>query len=236
MKKKNRGITNSFWKGIIAFFGLIVFLSSCTGWDDFREYSKDGEIVYPGRIKSLTILSGEERVRVYGEISPDKNVTELRIFWDDFKDSLQLLVTEDIRINGFDEIIPVDEGLKTFVVYTYDEFGNRSIPMGEIGVSYGDQYRAKVHNREVSLVKKTDTSTYIIWKPFDTSTGAKYIEVEYEAGTQMTTLFTKVSDTTNLVGLTADTTTIRYHMIYIPEDNCIDMFRSDTLSYDIKLK
>jgi hypothetical protein len=212
---------------------LTVILASCTGWDEYKEYTKDGEIVYPGKVQALEINSGHYRVQVVGALGPDNRVTEVRIFWNDYKDSLVVAVDDQIMASGFDEFISVEEGLQTYTLHTYDEFGNISLPTQEIGISFGDRYQEQVKNKVVSSIFTSDTSTFIVWRPIDTSTGAQYVSVDYEVDdVAMNAQFPVTQDTTELAGLIVSDS-IYYHTVYIPRDNCIDLFYSDTTKYDV---
>lgn len=232
MKKHFIQLKKLFAGSVFILSALVV--TSCTDWDEFRKYTEDGEIVYPGKVKSIEILAGKNRVRAIGTLGSDPRVVSMKVFWNDYADSLQLEVTDQMRANGFDEIIEVAEGLKAFTFYTYDEFGNQSISVNSIGVSYGEVYQTKVRNREVSSIHPTDSSTMIIWKAIDTSTGAKYTELSFESDNfdNSSKIYT-YSDTTELLGVLSDTT-VYFQTIFIPTSDCIDLFYSDTDSYDIE--
>lgn len=232
MKLMNIRKTGKSYNALVLMLLMMVSFS-CDQWDDFRKYSAGGEIVYPGKITSLDINSGENRVQLTGTLGPDPRVSTLRIFWNDFTDSLVLQASEEIRAAGFDQIVEVSEGLRTFVVYTYDDDGNRSLPVSELGIAFGEAYRAKVQNRTVSSIHPTDSSTMIIWRPIDTSTGAHHVEVDYSVDGNALTAATQASkDTTELVGLIGGGE-ISFYTVYLPSAECIDLFYSDTIRYTI---
>lgn len=213
---------------------LMAGSSSCTEWNEFKKYTEDGEIVYPGKITSLKVFSGEDRVKIMGTLGSDPRVTKLRIFWDDYADSVEIEATNEVKASGFEQIVEATEGLRTYVVHTYDEFNNESLPVSELGVSYGEIYRSKIRNKEVSSIHHTDSSTLVIWKPIDLSTGAQYISLDYTAGGVALTQETAASmDTTELIGLEVPTT-INYHTVYLPSPESIDLFYTDTVEYSIQ--
>lgn len=212
---------------------LVIGLSGCTGWDDFREYTEDGEIIYPGKVIKMETFSGDNRVKIMGKLGPDARVKTLRIFWNDYADSLELEATNEMRTTGFEQFIEVSEGLRTFIIHTYDEVENRSLAVSEIGISYGTNYRAKIKNKAVSSIYKTDSSTFVIWKPIDLSTGAKYTTVYYEVdGVQKVVDKAASSDSTELKGL-IKTTPIEFETVYLPSSNCIDYFYTDKTAYTV---
>jgi hypothetical protein len=212
---------------------LLSGIVSCSDWDDYKKYTEEGEIVYPGKITSLQILPGENRVRIIGTLGADPRVSEVRIFWNDFKDSLILEATAERKANGFDETLSIQEGLRTFVIRTYDDMGNVSLPVSEIGVSYGDRYRAKIANKVVSSIVAKTTSTVLVWKPFDLSTGAKYTSIKYLSGTDTLSLDVPAGqDSTVLTGLVL-ASKIKYQTIFLPNDDCIDLFYSNETEYSV---
>lgn len=224
--KFNKSVGPIFMVALLALF-------SCTEWDGFKRYTESGEIVYPGKIESVEIFSGENRVKITGELSPDPKVSKYRIFWNDFKDSAEFDASHIAKPASFEHIIEVEEGVKTFVFHTYDELGNRSIAVSKIGASYGANYRKKMTNRIISSLFITDTSTVVIWEPIDLSTGAKYTTVEFESYGTMTVFEAPVTqDSTHLKGL-IQSGTIRYATVYKPEDDSIDLFLTDYDEHDV---
>jgi hypothetical protein len=224
--------SNSFTLSLITLLVGLTF--SCSSWDDYKKYSEGGEIVYPGKVQAVEILSGEERVQVMGSLGPDPRVVSIRVFWNDYTDSLEIVATDEVKASGFDQLVTVEEGLRTFVFHTYDESGNRSLAVNKIGVSYGDRYRAKVHNRVFSSMFETDSSTLVIWRPIDTSTGAQYVDVSYTVDGNELNIQTPVTiDTTELIGLTSSDM-IYFRTIYLPSEDCIDLFYSALDSVSIE--
>ncbi|WP_258104241.1 DUF4998 domain-containing protein [Marinoscillum sp. MHG1-6] len=214
---------------------IIILMGSCNEheWDDFRKYSEGGEITYPGKFTSLDIFPGENRLKFMATLSPDARVSKFRIFWNDYADSLEYAVTSEMRTNGFVDTIAMEESLRSFVIHTYDDEGNISIPVTEIGVSYGDKYRATMKKKEVSSITATDSSTILYWKPFDTSTGAELTLLEYDSSGFTASFEAPANaDSTELIGLTTSST-VKFLTEYLPSDDCIDKFFTDTTSYEV---
>jgi hypothetical protein len=63
-------------------------LLSCTKWDDYKKYTADGEIIYAGKLDSVKVLSGKNRVRVVGKLNADPKISSVKIFWNQNADSL----------------------------------------------------------------------------------------------------------------------------------------------------
>ena len=48
---------------------LISTFSSCAKWDEFKQYIEEGEIVYVGKLDSVKVLSGNERIKITAEVN-----------------------------------------------------------------------------------------------------------------------------------------------------------------------
>lgn len=217
---------------IAALIVIMLGLLACeSDWDDFRKYTAGGEIVYPGRVILLETLPGKDRVQISGWLGPDPKVSEYRIFWNDFQDSVTFEASEVQKPHYFEHILDVAEGVKSFVVYTYDSLGNKSVPTSQIGTSYGQNYRKKIANRSIASVRLTDSSTIVNWEPIDISIGPLYTRIEYTVGGVEYEVESPATDpNVNIVGL-LESTTIAFATIYKPEVTCIDTFSTDYNQY-----
>ncbi|WP_112746096.1 DUF4998 domain-containing protein [Pseudochryseolinea flava] len=174
LKRKMKGA------GVLAFIGCVALLVSCSDWDEFKKYTKDGEIVYPGKFDSVAIFPGKERVRVWGTLTADPKIKTAKIFWDNNKDSAEFEIDGGGTGYIFDEIVDIGEGVKSFVLHTYDANGNKSVGASAIGVSYGDRYRNTLSNRRIKSIAYDDAATTIIWDIIDVKLGPEAMEVHYE--------------------------------------------------------
>ncbi|WP_210488113.1 DUF4998 domain-containing protein [Rufibacter aurantiacus] len=221
----------------LAFASLLSLMAlySCTDWDDFKEYTKDGEIQYAGKMDSVKIFSGKGRVLYKGQLSADPKVKTVKIFWNDRKDSVEYQIEKGVGKEPFERTFAVDEGVKNFVTVTYDAAGNASIPVNAIGTSYGNTYRRRLNNRLISLLDFETSRTVINWDAMDLSTGAQYTEVEYVVNGETKVITTPVSTSkTVLEGLT-ESTTIKYRTIFKPEPTSIDTFAVAFQNYAINI-
>jgi hypothetical protein len=210
---------------------IVIFITStsCSDWDEFKKFTEEGEIIYPGKVLAIDVLPGDGRVRIEGELSPDPRIDSYRIYWNDYADSIVFLKE---AIN-FTHTLNVLEGTKSFVFYTYDENGNRSVPVIQIGTSYGTNYRNRIANRLISSVYATDSSTLLIWKQIDKTLGPKYTEVTFTLGADEFVIQTPITeDTTELMGFITDGN-ITYNTSYLPELDCIDEFFTEIVEYTV---
>src|SRR5690606_11427015 len=115
-----------------AFATVLIF--SCTKWDDFKKYISDGEILYTGKMDSVKVYSGKERVMLYGLLKADPKLTKVAISWDNASDSVVYDYTKTSPgVDTFIRTFPVSEGVKSFKIITYDGQGNKSVDVYAVG-------------------------------------------------------------------------------------------------------
>ncbi|MCU7550221.1 DUF4998 domain-containing protein [Chitinophagaceae bacterium LB-8] len=208
-------------------FLVTLTLLSCSKWDDFKKYTADGEILYTGRLDSISVFSGMNRIRITGKLNADPKIVALKIFWNNKADSVAYEIK---RSNGafFDQTFTVAEGVRTFTIFTYDAEGNSSVPVTVTGVSYGDSYRRTINNRLISsitYVAATDSTT-INWDAIDVKT-ALHTELKYPKnpdGDSVTVITSATNARTGLKGFNYQTSKFTYRTIYRPDSTSIDTF------------
>lgn len=209
----------------------IMLLVSCSEWDGFKKYTENGEIVYPGKFDSVAIYPGDERVRIWGKMTADPRVKTVKIFWDNNQDSVEFPVEVTGSNFVFDQIVDAAEGIKSFTLYTYDDLGNRSVPVTETGVSYGDRYRNTLSNRRIKSIAYDDAATTIFWDIIDAKLGPEEMEVIYQTGTGETVVITPATEnTTTLEGLDYENHGFKWRTIYRPLPGSNNLTPIDTFS------
>jgi hypothetical protein len=166
---------------LLSTIGLLCFvvLVSCSDWDDFKKYTDEGEIIYPGKFDSVAVFSGDNRVRLWGQMTADPKVTSAKIFWNNNQDSAEFAIDGAGADYVFDQIIDIAEGVNSFTLYTYDAAGNKSVPAIVTGVAFGDRYRNTLYNRGIKSIAYDDAVTTIYWDIIDTRLGPEEMEVRY---------------------------------------------------------
>lgn len=216
----------------ITVFVLAAGLWSCTNMDEgYNEFTKGGEVSYTGKIDSLHIYAGKNRVNVKGLIISDPKVTEVRVFWNSRKDSV---VVPIIRTSGVDVLNVIIDGLEeniyNFEVRTYDKLGNESIPVFKIGNAYGQRYEATllaaIMNRNIatgisngatlngtleSLNDFTNKSSYTILTYTATDNTEKQLVIQSKQSSFTITDYKSGTD-------------VKYKTAYQPEVGAIDVF------------
>lgn len=208
----------------------LALITSCRKMDDYKQYIKGGEISYTGKIDSVKILSGRNRVLVRGLFLADPKVTSLRIFWNNFKDSVTIPVTRKNTVDSLAYFVEkVEEGVQNFVLFTYDKDGNKSIPVYRTGKSYGDRYQSSLQNRGISAaLTGSDGKTTINWLGMDRLTGVFATEVEYtNTGGKTVKVRTPIDSTVTRIADFKPSSNIRYRTLFLPDTIAIDTFSTD---------
>ena len=226
----------------LKYFIIFLCLSSiwaCSKIDDYKDHiGPEGEISYSGKLDSLMIFSGRNRVLVNGLIISDPKITESRIFWNSNTDSLVVPID---RSNGVDTLSVLLEGLMenvySFEVRTYDSEGNRSIPVSAIGTVYGDRYQSSLINRPVITNNISGTNMTINYGAMDLSTGVIGTEVEYTTINDVTeNIFVPIGSTSFIIDNFKGATDYFYRTLYLPNPTCIDTFYTEFTSHFVNFE
>ncbi|MGY5354186.1 DUF4998 domain-containing protein [Wenyingzhuangia sp. IMCC45467] len=213
---------------IVTFLCISVF--SCQDQTEiYNEFAKEhvGKI-YPGKVIDPIAHSGKNRVKIQVTTPGDPSVKNIKVFWNFYKDSITL-ISSGINTN-METIIDLPESSYSFIIKTYDENGNVSVPTEIFGTSYGDDYQNRISNREV--INKTDDSMGNLTLEFtqsDISNGAVETLITY----------VNLSDEESTIVLDASLDTIeitdyklggQYYTVYKPDATSIDTFITGTKS------
>jgi hypothetical protein len=224
MKKKFNHINKYKLPVVLLFIAVTVF--SCSKWDDFKKYTANGEILYPGKMDSVKAFSGKNRVRITGMLNADPKISAVKIFWNKNADSL---VYDIKRATGnmFEQTFPMPESVTTFTVYTYDIEGNKSVPVYVVGKSFGDAYRRSLSNRFITSVNYTaanDSSTISWDAALATALSTEVLYPQNPSG-NIVKVDVPVKDAkTGLSGFDFQKAQFSYRTFYRPDSTCIDTF------------
>lgn len=213
------------WMGIL----LFLMVTSCSKWDDFKQYIEDGEIVYVGRLDSVKILSGKDRVKIKALLKPDPKIKQVQVFWNDRRDSASFEVDGTDSNGIFEEVIPMTEGVVSFLFYTYDDAGNKSVAVTAVGRAYGERYQNGLSNRLVEDALVEDGIAQIEWADMDLSAGPYAMEVKYlTKDNKERVVRTPISESvTVLDDVSLSEKTVEYRTLFLPQSTSIDTFYTD---------
>lgn len=210
--------------------GLLVLISACRKMDDYKtKYMAGGAIVYPGKMDSVRVFSGKNRVEVLGLFTSDPKITKYRVFWNSRQDSVEVPVKRTQGVDTAKVIIPnLPEGPMTFEIRTYDAQNHASIPVDTAANVYGDLYQSSISNRPiVNAEMQSNGSALITWADADANSGIVNMEIQYQDK------FNKAHDTLITSVATNATTSlpnfligsgINYRTVYLPNPTAIDKF------------
>ncbi|MGM9748954.1 MAG: DUF4998 domain-containing protein, partial [Candidatus Cryptobacteroides sp.] len=124
----------------IAVAASLFSLASCSDITEiYKEWINDGETVYVGKVDSLVVHGGLNRLQVAGHTRYMRSAEKCIIAWDDQKREYAVSEIADgdsIRVTLED----MPEGSYQIFVNTLDREGNRSIVEEVFGYSYGDRF------------------------------------------------------------------------------------------------
>jgi hypothetical protein len=129
---------------------LVAAFIGCEKRDtEFRKFLDGQEKVYPGVVKNPHSEPGNLRTELLWNPSPDPSITKYVVYWNDGADSLVYPSQDHNPADTLKVTIPgLNEYSYSFTVYSYDNKGNKSIPLDINNVKvYGPSYQSGLVNR-----------------------------------------------------------------------------------------
>lgn len=211
---------------IAALMLMSIVQIACTPMDDYKKFITEKEIQYPGRIDSVVVLSGNERVIVNGLFISDPKVSFCRIFWNNKHDSLEIPIVRTDEVDTLKQEIKLPENVYSFIIHTYDQLGNRSVPVYATGQSYGQTYKQSIVNRLVEGRALAEVNKLTInWYEIEKTMGPVSTEVTY-TDTQGTTKKVYLPIDKKLLEISdyKAESSYSYRTLYVPDTLCVDTF------------
>ncbi|AEV97843.1 hypothetical protein Niako_1472 [Niastella koreensis GR20-10] len=214
---------------IVVLGGVVV---SCKKMDDYKKYADGGEIIYPATFDSLKVIPGNGRAMITGLLSGIPNIVKFRVYWNDGLDSLEAPVVRKGKVDTIKQVIPnLPEGPRTFIVRTFDDKGNRSIPTTVTGNVYGANFQASVNERGNRAVFKTvfnkDGGAEITLADVDAYVNVLGMHIRYYDATNNvrdTVIPVQLKNQVAVVPGVSIQKPITYNTLYLPEPVGIDTF------------
>ncbi|MGN7783822.1 DUF4998 domain-containing protein [Niabella sp. 22666] len=206
---------------------LIVVLPSCMKEDDYKKFTEGGEISYTGKLDSIKVFSGRNRVVIQGLLIADPKVTKCVIYWNNRADSAVIPVTRTENVDTLKvELKNMLEGVHNFTIYTYDNLGNQSVPTYKSGRAYGDRYISSLSNRPINNAFTDEAGlTSIEWGVMDRLSGIFATDVTYtDASNEKKVLRVPVDSALTRLDNFKEKTDIQFRTMFIPDTLSIDTF------------
>lgn len=206
---------------------LLTAAASCSKWDEYKQYTENGETRYTGKMDSAKTFAGRLRIKLQALLPADPRISKTKIKWNNGNDSITYTITKGPGIDTFSKIITVAEGISNFSIVNYDAVGNSSLPVTVSGTAYGPKYESGLTNRPITRAEYLSSgTTEVVWDTFDSTSGAKGVWLLYTtAANKADSVYVPISKTgtTNITNLKLGTS-ITERTIYLPTATCIDTF------------
>ncbi|WP_018626619.1 DUF4998 domain-containing protein [Niabella aurantiaca] len=214
----------------LAVFGILVLavaMTSCTktSGDAYRRYLEKGEITYPGRVDTVIVRPGNNRIQLSVVLGNDPLVMRLHVYWNNFQDSLSVPVQHTAGTDTVQVLVPgLDEGNYNFALYTYDATDHQSVVVNAFGVAYGQSYSSSLVNRTLRSVEQSEGNGIILnWG--EPAGGELGIDVEYTgAGGSLQKIVVPPTDTRTVLPDYEGQTALTYRSKYKPDTTAFEFF------------
>lgn len=206
---------------------VLLLLSSCDGMDStYKDFIKDGEIVYAGITDSVEFYPGRNRAKLSFYIL-DPSVVSTRIYWNNRTDSLELAVDPLSHPERFFVEIPeLKEESYSFDLYTFSENNNSSMKVNIVGRVYGKEYEETLLNTPMKgayALEDNPEDFEINWGTPDIAAIGSEVIYTNTAGEKIT-VFAPSTDKTTLIKGYKKGTDFQFRTLFLPEELAIDTF------------
>ncbi|HWW40208.1 DUF4998 domain-containing protein [Pedobacter sp.] len=201
-------------------------INACKKMDStYKQFIVNGGKYYPGKANNPKFQSGNQRGRIVWPNGVDPNAIKARIFWNNYKDSVEVPTPKDKDSISY-LFTNLPENFYSFVIKTYDNKGNVSVPVEVPGAVYGETYQSRLLDRPLkeSLLNVANELS-VTWETADIAGGAVATEIEYTntQGALKVKRFPTTSPNTDLQDYKVGTP-FRYRTVYRPDSTAIDLF------------
>lgn len=197
--------------------------------DIYAEHVVPNGSKYPGKIQSITAHSGHNRVVLGWRNTKDPSVNKIRVFWNNYKDSIEVDITErkdSLSLN----IQPLSEGNYSFIIHTYDREMRRSVPLEVQGIVFGDTYSSYLSNSIITNDKIIENKGLSInWGIADYQNGMIGTRVIYkDLQGKEKSIVVPATETSSLISnFDTSSSGYKYQALFLPNKLSIDTFSVD---------
>jgi|GEM_PF-2063792 len=218
---------------------VLVTMLACTKMDHhYRDFLTGGEITYVGRVDSIQVYPGHNRIKLSWKVSPDPAVRYAMIYWSyqGTNDSLKVPLEYHEGVDtAFAVIENLGEGDYVFNVRTFDDLGHGSVNVEKSGKVYGDEYIGYLDPTALVSAAYKDGEVQMRWllNPDTTAIGS---EVHYTNTDGDPAVYFVGPDVEELVISDLDyTQPTQYQTLYRPNTLAIDTFYTALQSIDMEI-
>ena len=212
----------------VIFIAVIVGFSSCDSQSDiYKDYVVPNGLIYPGPAQNPISYPGDNRIKIAWLRGTDPRVQTAKIFWNNYTDSVELSVASDTDTISY-IIDPIAENTYSFMIRTYDNEGNRSIPIELAGTVYGDNYRNLLTNRLLKSTYYDGADLKLNWGTAESSEAGITVSWKDTNGDNQTMDVDPLETETVLPFFNIDMPLL-YSTTYKPDSLAIDVFQATTI-------
>jgi hypothetical protein len=177
---------------------MVITIISCDDMNSIHEQYLNGEQVYAGKLDSLKVFSGFERLKIVSNTQFLGNAKEATVSW---SDQTRVFTIDQIIDDEFEIIIDgLLERNYEFDLYTTDENGNQSVKQTLRGRAFGNNFISGQTARRLVNYELEPSGDKIIWADKAESEYVIYTTVHYENNNNtMTEVVVLPNDTTTLL-------------------------------------
>ena len=210
---------------LIFFIGVIWGFSSCNSQSDiYEKYIVSNGLIFPGPAQKPIAYPGNKRIKISWLRGTDPRVQKARIFWNNYTDSVELAVDADEDTISY-IIDPIAENTYSFMIHTYDNEGNMSIPVEVLGVVFGDNYKNMLMNRLLKSTYYDGQDLKLNWGVAeDSEVGIQVSWIDINGATQSTQV--DPSETETLIPYFNLDKPLSYSTMHKPDSLAIDLFQA----------
>lgn len=211
-------------------FTLVVVITwgmySCSKMDDYLQYTGGQERLYTGKVDSVIIRSGKERVMVSGLLVSDPKITKVKIYWNTRNDSIILDIKRTAGVDTIRVPVALPEGNYNFEIFSFDNAGHSSVKVNASGASYGAVYQQSLFNRSVKRAEKVGNDVIIDW--YNGEETSPFTQVVY-TDSRNTEHVIRVTNETERTTLTDFKTMSKFTLqsYFLPDSMAIDTFTAE---------
>jgi len=159
---------------------IIIGFPSCQKQDSkYEKYLVPNGLSYPGKALNPEAFPGRDRIKISWQNSNDPKVVKARISWNNDTKWEELNVNPDMDIISMILDDKMDEGDYSFMIRTYDDKGNVSVPVEVFGAVYGEMYERSLVNRSVKSILYNHDEGSLIIEWYGAVTTEVGMELEY---------------------------------------------------------
>ena len=218
--------------------GIILIFPSCKSADSlYEEFLIPNGRSYPAKALNLEAHSGRERIAITWQNGSDPKVVKARISWNNYTQWEEIDIVPGMNIISR-IIAPLDENTYSFIVRTYDDEGNISVPVEVIGAAYGEAYEGSLVNRSMKNALYDDFEGVFRVEWNESEEREAGIEISYtDVEDRSQTWMVDPSETVTTISDLKSGTPVSYKTVYKPDSTAIDLFYAPAkqIRYEAKI-